>query len=57
MVCQQMRDSLGAGESRCLDDAVCSVCSSQCMLYSVNAVHGVCCHGQGQEWVILVTEM
>jgi hypothetical protein len=43
MVCQEMRDWLGAGDSQCWDDAVCSVSSSQLMLYSVYAVLGVCC--------------
>jgi len=43
MVCRVMRDWLGAGDSRCLDDAVHGVCSTQCMLYSVYALLGVCC--------------
>jgi len=43
MVCRVMRNWLGAGDSRSWDDAVPSVCSSQCMLYSVYAVLGVCC--------------
>jgi hypothetical protein len=43
MVCQEMRDWLGAGDSRSWDDAVCGVCSTQCMLYSVYAELGVCC--------------
>jgi len=41
MVCREMRDWLGAGDSQCWDDAVCGVCSTQCMLYSVYAVLGV----------------
>jgi len=38
-----MRDWRGAGVSRFWDDAVCGVCSTQCMQYSVYAVLGVCC--------------
>ena len=34
---------LRAGDSRCWDDVVHSVCSTQCMLYLVYAVLGVCC--------------
>jgi len=41
MVCQEMRDWLGVGDSRSWDNAVCGVCSLQCMLYSVYAVLGV----------------
>jgi len=41
MVCREMRDWLGAGDSRYWDDAARGVCSTQCMLYSVNAVLGV----------------
>jgi hypothetical protein len=41
MVCQEMRDWLGAGVSRCCDDAVRGVCSMRCMQYSVYAVLGV----------------
>jgi len=43
MVCREMRDWLGTGDSRSWDDAVCGVCSTQCMLYAVYAVLGVCC--------------
>jgi len=43
MVCREMRDCLGAGDSRSWDDTVCGVCSTRCTLYSVYAVHGVCC--------------
>jgi len=43
MVCREMRDWLGAGDSRSWDDAVLSVCSTLCMLYWVNAVPGVSC--------------
>jgi len=43
MVCREMRDWLGAGDSRSRDDAVRGVCSTQCMLYTVYAVLGVCC--------------
>jgi len=59
MVCSEMRDWLGAGDSRSWDDAVRSVSSTQCMLYSVYGVLGVCCtrcmlysvltHGHGME--------
>ena len=42
MVCRVMRDWLGAGDSRSWDDAVCGSWSTQCMLYSVYAVLGVC---------------
>ena len=38
MVCREMRDWLGAGGSQSWDDAVCGVCSTQCMQYSVYAV-------------------
>jgi len=42
MVCQGMRDRLGAGESRCWHDAVRGVCSTHCMLYSVLTLdHGM----------------
>jgi len=37
MVCQDIRDWLGGGDSRSWDDAVCGVYSTQCMLYSVYA--------------------
>ena len=40
-----MRNRLGAGDSQSPDDAVLSVCSSQCMQYSVYAVHTVCSTG------------
>jgi len=43
MVCREMRDWLGAGDSQSWDDAVRGVCSTRCMLYSVYAVLGVCC--------------
>ena len=43
MVCRQMTDWLGAGDSRSWDDAVLCVCCTLCMLYSVYAVLGVCC--------------
>jgi len=43
MICCEMRDWLGAGNSRSWDDAVRGVCSTQCMLYLVYAVHSVCC--------------
>jgi len=43
MVCREMRDWLGAGDSRSWDDAECCVCSMQCMQYAVYAVLGVCC--------------
>jgi len=43
MVCREMRDWLGAGDSRSWDDAVLSGCSTQCILYTVYAVLGVCC--------------
>jgi len=36
-----LRDWLGAGHSGSSDDAVCSVCTTQCMLYSVFAVFSV----------------
>ena len=41
MVCREMRDWLGEGDSRSWDDAVCGVCNTQCMLYLVYAVLGV----------------
>ena len=41
MVCREMRDWLGAGDSQSWDDAVCGVCCTQCMLYSVYAILGV----------------
>jgi len=42
MVCREMRDWLGAGDSQSLDDAVYSVCSTRCMLYSVLTLdHGM----------------
>jgi len=43
MVCREMRDWLGVGDSQCWDDAVYGLCSSQCKLYLVYAVLGVCC--------------
>jgi hypothetical protein len=43
MVCRETRDWLGVGDSRCWDDAVCGLYSSQCKLYLVYAVLGVCC--------------
>ena len=43
MVCREMRDWLGVGDSPSWDDAVRGVCSTQCMLYLVFAVLGVCC--------------
>jgi len=43
MVCREMRDWLGVGDSRSWDDAECCVCSMQCMQYAVYAVLGVCC--------------
>jgi len=43
MVCREMRDWLGAGDSRSWDDAERGVRSARCMLYSVYAVLGVCC--------------
>jgi len=45
MVCREMRDWQGAGDSRSwVDDvvyAVLSVCCTRCMLYSMYAVLGV----------------
>jgi len=41
MVCREMRDWLGAGDSRSWDDAVRGVCSTRCMQYAVYAVLGV----------------
>jgi len=42
MVCQEMRDWLGAGDSRCWHDAVRGVCSTHCMLYLVLTLdHGM----------------
>jgi len=35
MVCCEIKDWLGAGDSRSGDDAVHSVCRTQCMPYSV----------------------
>jgi len=43
MVCQEIRDWLGAGDSGFWDDAVHGVCSTQCIPYSVYAVLGLCC--------------
>jgi len=40
MVCREIRDWLGAGDSRSWDDAVSGVCRTRCMLYSVYAVLG-----------------
>ena len=48
MVCQEMRNWLGVGDSWCWDDALHGVCRSQDMLYSVYAVLGECC-----AWCIL----
>jgi len=45
MVCREMRDWLGAADSRWWNDAVSGVCGTRCMLYSVSAVLGVCCTG------------
>jgi len=42
MVCREMRDWLGAGDSRSWDYAVRGVCRTQCMLYSVYTILGVC---------------
>ena len=42
-VCREMRDWLGAGDSRSWEDAVLGVCCTWCMLYPVYAVLGVCC--------------
>jgi len=42
MVCSEMKDWLAVGDSQSWNDAVRGVCSTQCMLYSVNAVFGVC---------------
>jgi hypothetical protein len=33
MVCREMRDRLGAGDSRCWDNAVHGVCCTQRILY------------------------
>jgi len=41
MVCREMRDWLGVGDSRSWDEAVHGVCSTHCMLYLVYAVLGV----------------
>jgi len=35
MVCREMGDWLGVGDRRCWYDAICGVCSTRCMLYSV----------------------
>jgi len=55
MVCQEIKDRLGAGDSRSWDDIVCCVRSTQCMLYlaytvlavytvlSACCTHSVCC--------------
>jgi hypothetical protein len=43
MVCGEMRDWLGAGDSQSWDDAVRCVCSSQCMQYAVYTVLCVNC--------------
>jgi hypothetical protein len=43
MVCSEIRDWLEAGDSRSWDNAVHSVCSTQCMLYSVYAVLSAHC--------------
>jgi len=43
MVCQEMRNWLRVRDSQCLDDAECCVFCTQCVLYSVYAVLGVCC--------------
>jgi len=41
MVWREMRDWPGAGDSRCWDDAVRGVCSTQYMLFSMYAELGV----------------
>jgi len=42
MVCLEMRDRLGAGDSRSWDDAVRGVFFTRCMLYSVSSLdHGM----------------
>jgi len=42
MVCREMRDWLGAGDSLSWDDAVRGVCCAQCMLYLVLTLdHGM----------------
>jgi len=42
MVCREMRDCPGAGDSRSWDDAVRGVYSTQCTLYSVSSLdHGM----------------
>jgi hypothetical protein len=43
MFCSELRDWLGVGDTRSWDYAVCSVCSTLSMLYTVYAVVGVCC--------------
>jgi len=43
MVCRELRDWLGPGDSRFWNDAVHSQCCSQCILYSQYALLGVCC--------------
>jgi hypothetical protein len=43
MVSREMRDWLGAGDSRCWDDAVRGVCSTRSMQFAVYAVLSVCC--------------
>jgi len=42
MVCREMKHWLGVGDSEYWDAAVCGVCSTRGMLYSVYAVLGVC---------------
>ena len=39
MVCREMGDWLGAGDSPYWDDAVWGVCHTQCMLYLVLVVN------------------
>jgi len=41
MVCREMREWLGVGDSQSWDDAVRGPCSTQCMLYSVYTVFSV----------------
>jgi len=43
MVCPEMGDWLGVGDSRSWNDAVRSVCGTQYMLYMLYAGLGVCC--------------
>jgi len=41
LVCGEMRDWLGAGDSQSWDDEVLGLCYTQCMLYLGYAVLGV----------------